>query len=95
MASQDASAEDFKAAKYSLQNVSFRSIKRARDMFLADHGAMPPQQALSDEEIAAVVTYVFGLNHVTAELKATDVARVRSEAATNLDVKRLRLDLAK
>ena len=43
MAALDASAEDFKAPKYSLQNVTFRSIKRARDIFLADHAAMPPK----------------------------------------------------
>ena len=53
MASQDASAEDFKAAKYSLQNVSFRSIKRARDMFLADHGAMPPQHEARCDSLSA------------------------------------------
>jgi mono/diheme cytochrome c family protein len=58
-------------------------------------GAMPPQQALSDEEVAAVVTYVFGLNHATATLTAADVARVRSQGATNEGVKQLRLDLAK
>ena len=58
-------------------------------------GVMPPQQALSDEEVAAVVTYVFRLNRATAALKPADVARVRAQSATNEDVKRLRLDLAK
>ncbi|MGO9361340.1 MAG: c-type cytochrome [Xanthobacteraceae bacterium] len=58
-------------------------------------GAMPPQQALSDGDVAAVVNYVFHLNHAPAAVKAADVAAARAQPATNEDLKRLRMDLAK
>ncbi|MDR3468638.1 MAG: cytochrome c [Xanthobacteraceae bacterium] len=58
-------------------------------------GAMPPQQALADTDVAAVVNYVFHLNRTTAAVKAADVARIRAAAATNEDLKRLRLELSK
>ena len=43
--------------------------------------------------MAAVVTYVFRLNHATASLQAADVARVRAAGGSNEDLKRLRQDL--
>jgi mono/diheme cytochrome c family protein len=58
-------------------------------------GAMPMQQSLSDGDVAAVVNYVFHLNHAPAVVKAADVAAARSQPATNDDLKHLRADLAK
>ena len=58
-------------------------------------GAMPPQQALTDADVAAVVNYIFRLNHATASVKSTDVARVRAATPSNTDLKRLRQDLVK
>lgn len=59
-------------------------------------GAMPPQQTLTDADIAGVVNYVFLLNHATARVKSADVARVRAATTpSNDDMKRLRQDLVK
>ena len=55
--------------------------------------AMPPQQALSDDEIAAVVSYVFRLNHAKTVLKSADVARVRSQPTSQDAVKQIRSGL--
>jgi hypothetical protein len=37
-----AELDEFKAQKYSLQNVAFRSIKRSRDIFLSEYGKLAP-----------------------------------------------------
>ena len=58
-------------------------------------GAMPSQQALTDADVAAVVNYVFHLNHATASVKSEDVALVRAATPSNGDMKRLRQDLLK
>lgn len=58
-------------------------------------GPMPPQQALTDLDVAAVVNYVFHLNHATASVKSSDVASVRAATPSNDDIKRVRRDLAK
>jgi len=58
-------------------------------------GAMPPQQALTDADVAAVVNYVFHLNHAAANVKPADVARIRAAGGANEDLKRLRQDLLK
>ena len=57
--------------------------------------AMPPQQALSDDEVAAVVSYLYRLNHAKTAIKPADVARVRAQPASGEDLKRMRLDLMK
>ena len=58
-------------------------------------GAMPPQQALTDVEVAVVVNYVFRLNRETVSVKAVDVARIRAVMTGNDELKRKRLDLMK
>ena len=40
-----AAAEDFTAQKYSIQNATFRSIKRGRDLFLAEVDAQVVPEA--------------------------------------------------
>jgi len=56
--------------------------------------AMPPQQGLSDDQIAAVVGYVFRLNRAKASIKPADVARIRSQPGDSVELKRLRTGLA-
>jgi len=58
-------------------------------------GAMPPQPALTDADVAAVVNYLFHLNHAAGGVKPADVARVRAQTSTNDDLKRVRQDLLK
>ena len=41
MATESAPAEDFTGNKYSLHTFAFRSIKRARDVFLVHHDQIP------------------------------------------------------
>jgi mono/diheme cytochrome c family protein len=55
--------------------------------------AMPPQQALSDDEIAAVVSYVFRLNDVKSAVKPADVARLRKQPTSHDELRRIRSDL--
>jgi mono/diheme cytochrome c family protein len=57
--------------------------------------AMAPQQGLSDDEVAAVVSYLYRLNHAKMVIKPADVARVRAQPASGDDLKRMRLDLMK
>ena len=57
--------------------------------------AMAPQQGLSDDEVAAVVSYLYRLNHAKTVIKPADVARVRAQPASGDDLKRMRLDLMK
>jgi mono/diheme cytochrome c family protein len=56
--------------------------------------AMPPQ-SLSDDEVAAVVSYLYRLNHAKTAIKSADIARVRAQPAASDDLKRMRLDLMK
>lgn len=58
-------------------------------------GAMPPQATLADADVAAVVAYVFHLNHATVAVTAADVARAKADAKTNDDLKHMRQDLLK
>lgn len=58
-------------------------------------GAMPPQPTLTDADVAAVVNYLFHLNHASGSIKSADVARVRAQTATNDDLRRVRQDLLK
>ena len=55
--------------------------------------AMPPQQGLSDDEIAAVVNYVFGLNGAKTVVNSADIARVRSQSTGHDELKRIRSGL--
>ena len=55
--------------------------------------AMPPQRQLSDEQVAAVVSYVFGLNGAKVSLAPAEVARVRAEPIGNAELKKLRAGL--
>lgn len=55
--------------------------------------AMPPQPQLSDEQIAAVVGYVFRLNETTTAIQPGDVARIRSQPIDNAGLRRLRAGL--
>jgi len=55
--------------------------------------AMPPQQGLSDEDIATVVNYVFRLNRAKTLLKSADVARVRAQPIGSDELKRIRSGL--
>jgi mono/diheme cytochrome c family protein len=55
--------------------------------------AMPPQQGLSDDEIAAVVAYVFGLNGAKTVVNSADIARVRSQSTGHDELKRIRSGL--
>jgi mono/diheme cytochrome c family protein len=56
--------------------------------------AMPPQQSLTDEDIAAVVTYVYGLNHVKTVVNPSDVATARTQSGGHDELKRIRSGLA-
>ena len=55
--------------------------------------AMPAQRSLSDDEVAAVLEYVYRLNHVETPAKPADIARLRSQPAGNGELKRLRAEL--
>lgn len=55
--------------------------------------AMPPQQNLSDDDVAAVVNYVFHLNHMKTVVQPADVARLRAQSAGSDELKRIRADL--
>ncbi len=55
--------------------------------------AMPPQQALTDGEIAAVVNYVFRLNHAKTTVTAADVGRIRSQSTSHDALKQIRSEL--
>lgn len=55
--------------------------------------AMPPQQSLTDDEVAAVVTYVFRLNHAKTVVTSADIARLRSRPASSDEIKRMRSGL--
>lgn len=55
--------------------------------------AMPPQQGLSDEDIAAVVGYVFRLNRAKTQIKPADIARVRTQAIGSDELRRIRSGL--
>ncbi|MCA1454332.1 cytochrome c [Bradyrhizobium sp. BRP22] len=55
--------------------------------------AMPPQQGLNDDEIAAVVSYVYRLNRMKASVKPADVAGVRAQSAGGDELKRIRSGL--
>jgi mono/diheme cytochrome c family protein len=57
--------------------------------------AMPPAQGLSDDEVAAVVSYLYHLNHTKTVIKAADVARVRAQTVSGDELKRIRSDLMK
>ena len=52
--------------------------------------AMPPQQGVSDENIAAVVGYIFRLNRAKTQIEPADVARVRTQAISSDELKRIR-----
>jgi mono/diheme cytochrome c family protein len=56
-------------------------------------GAMPPQQGLSDDEVAAVVSYVYGLNRVKTSMQPADIARARAQSAGSDELKRIRSGL--
>ena len=55
--------------------------------------AMPPQQGLGDDEIAAVVNYVFALNGAKTMVNSADIARVRSQSTGHDELKRIRSGL--
>ncbi len=55
--------------------------------------AMPPQRGLSDNEIAAIVSYVYRLNRANISITPADVARVRAQPAGNYELKRIRAGL--
>jgi len=55
--------------------------------------AMPPQQGLGDDEVAAVVNYVFRLNHAKTVLKSADVAQVRGQPTSHDALKQIRSGL--
>lgn len=55
--------------------------------------AMPPQRGLSDNEIAAIVSYVYRLNRANISITPADVARVRAQPAGNDELKRIRAGL--
>lgn len=55
--------------------------------------AMPPQQGLNDDEIAAVVSYVYRLNRTKGSIKPADVARIRAQSAGGDELKRIRSGL--
>ena len=54
---------------------------------------MPPQQDLSDDEVAAVVNYVFDLNHMKTVVRLVDVTRLRAQSTGSDELKRIRADL--
>ena len=60
-------------------------------------GAMPPQAALDDEQLAAVTTYLFkDLNGMpAAALGAADFAKARGEKTTHKELRELRARLLK
>jgi mono/diheme cytochrome c family protein len=58
-------------------------------------GVMPPQRTLSDDDAAAVVSYLYSLNETKAEITSQDVARLRAKAVSGEDLRRLRKDLLK
>jgi mono/diheme cytochrome c family protein len=55
--------------------------------------AMPPPQGLGDDDIAAVVNYVYRLNHAKTTITSADVARLRGQPADNGALKRIRAQL--
>ncbi|WP_027584383.1 cytochrome c [Bradyrhizobium sp. Ai1a-2] len=55
--------------------------------------AMPPQQGLSDDEIAAVVSYLYGLNRTETSIKPADIARARAQSTGGDELKRIRSGL--
>jgi mono/diheme cytochrome c family protein len=55
--------------------------------------AMPPQQGLRDDEIAAVINYIFRLNHTKAMVTAADVGRVRGQPTSRDALRQIRSDL--
>jgi mono/diheme cytochrome c family protein len=55
--------------------------------------AMPPQQALSDEQVAAIVAYVYRLNHAKVAITSGEVAGVRGQSLGNAQLKQMRAGL--
>ncbi len=55
--------------------------------------AMPAQQGLGDDDIAAVVNYVYRLNHAKTTITSADVARLRGQPVDNGALKRIRAEL--
>jgi mono/diheme cytochrome c family protein len=58
-------------------------------------GVMPSQQSLTDEEAAAVVSYIYRLNHAKTAIKAQDIGRLRTQPASADDLRRAHKDLLK
>jgi mono/diheme cytochrome c family protein len=55
--------------------------------------AMPPQQRLKDDEIAAIVSYVYRLNRANVTMEPADVARIRAQPVGSDELKRIRAGL--
>ena len=55
--------------------------------------AMPAQRSLSDEEVAAVLGYVYRLNQIEAQVTPADVAHLRDRSVGNDELKRMRAEL--
>jgi hypothetical protein len=66
MSATVATQEDFTAAKYALQNVTFRSIKRARDIFLAEHAVIAPKH--EERYFCLSMFFFFGKGGVEAPM---------------------------
>jgi mono/diheme cytochrome c family protein len=56
--------------------------------------AMPPQRELNDEDVAAVVNYVFRLNRAPALMTSATVAHLRGQSINGDELKRIRSGLA-
>jgi mono/diheme cytochrome c family protein len=55
--------------------------------------AMPPQRGLNDDEVAAVVSYVYRLNRTQTPMTPADAARIRAQPASSDELKRIRSGL--
>jgi mono/diheme cytochrome c family protein len=55
--------------------------------------AMPPQRELNDEDVAAVVNYVFRLNRAPALMTSATVAHLRRQSIDSDELKRIRSGL--